>query len=352
MIPSARCDFTVLAAFAALSVTPMEARADPASPATPPDGPALFKRARALLEAGDLAQACPLFHESFAATPSVGALLNIARCHEREGALATAFEDYRRALQLSRETRDEARRAAIGEAARRAMEALEPRLPRLRISVPSPPAGLVLTRDGVAVEDTSLDQGIPLDPGLHQVTASAPGHRALTRSILLEEGKTTPVIIALVPEPVVAEPRQALDRPALTPAPAPRKTVPTPPPARTQLPAWAWVAGGAGVALAGAGAFFLADDLAAIRALRENCPSDAGGSRCKASYDYQADNARKNRDLPLALGLGGAGIAGIAAAATGVVLGVSTRHRQGSAIITATAWPSPGGLGAALQARF
>jgi hypothetical protein len=354
MIRSKKCDVVLIALGAVLSLASATVRAEPNSSANLSDAQALFKRAIERLEAGDFAAACPMFEASFASTPSVGAKLNVARCHERDGALATAFRDYQRALELSRDTKDEARRATIVEVVDKAVSALEPRLPRMRVSVPSPPPGLRMTRDGADLPSTLLDQEVPLDPGQHELRASAPGYVSVSRTVLLEEGKTTPVILVFVPEPVDTEPRPAVVRPTLPAAVAPAPTQPLPPPAPagTSVPTWAWVAGGAGFALVGAGAFFLADDLAAIRALRAHCPSTSVGTQCAPGYDYQADNARKNRDMPLAIGLGSAGIAALGAAGTGIARGISLRSRRGSPAITASPWATADGAGASLWGRF
>ncbi len=88
------------------------------------------------------------------------------------------------------------------------------------------------------------------------------------------------------------------------------------------VPVWAWITGAGGLLLSGAAIFFLVDDLSAIRALRStsNCrPLNTGGFYCDPRYDYRADDARKNRDFPFAVGLGVAGLAALGAAVGGIV---------------------------------
>jgi len=90
----------------------------------------LFDAAIRLRKAGKIALACAKFRASMMEEPSVGALLNIAKCHEREGKLESAFADYERALELSEALADERRRKQIVEYVKARMRALEPRLPK------------------------------------------------------------------------------------------------------------------------------------------------------------------------------------------------------------------------------
>jgi hypothetical protein len=77
----------VLAWLLAMGSIPARAAADPAAAAM------LFEEAKALRDQGDWPAACAKFLASMKLDPAVGPLLNIARCHEREGRLASALED-------------------------------------------------------------------------------------------------------------------------------------------------------------------------------------------------------------------------------------------------------------------
>jgi hypothetical protein len=107
--------------------------------------------------------------------------------------------------------RDRARRKDAGTRA----SALDKRVPRLRLTANEAMAGLVVTLDGVDV--TSLvGTNQPVDPGVHQVHATAPAHKPFdsTAEIRAEAGTTT-VVLELPPEP-----------------PSPIATPPTEPPPR------------------------------------------------------------------------------------------------------------------------
>src|SRR5262245_38236702 len=141
---------------------------------------AAFTRAKDLVKQGNYAEACPLFEASYRADPQIGALLNVADCHEQVGRTATAWAEFRESDELATKRRDP--RAAY---ARERAEALVGKLAKLRVTVPAI-AGLVLRRDGI---DLTLFVGheLPVDPGDHVITASAP-HRV--------EWKTTVTIAA------------------------------------------------------------------------------------------------------------------------------------------------------------
>jgi hypothetical protein len=290
---------------------------------------ALFNTARELVDKGDFAGGCPIFEASLALLASPSTMIHVAQCHEHEGKVATASADYGRALALSSSTPDEARRKAFEDIASKAQAALEPQLPRLLIAIAHPPADVVVTRDGAEVPAASLGRPLPADPGRYEIRVSAPGFRAEARTIDLEVGKTTSVDIALVAVPVAG---------AAPPGP--------PPPA---LPAWALAAGAAGIALVGAGVAFRLDEVAAETRLMDKCTPSPVYPMCAPptdGYAFGPDNARKNRDFGLFVGLTAAGVAGVAAAVVGIV---ATGRRRGPVV---TPVVSASAVGVSLSGAF
>src|SRR6185369_9135275 len=132
------------------------------------------------------------FEASFALYASAGTLLNIGDCHKRENKLAAAWEDYHKAILLSHDAPGPLRQQQE-DAATKELQALEPRLPKLRVVVPHPPAGLKVLRDGAEVLVSSLGEALVADPGPHEVRVSAKGYVPVTRSVTLSEGKTATV---------------------------------------------------------------------------------------------------------------------------------------------------------------
>jgi hypothetical protein len=340
MIPSVRCDVAerrsgaraprgalFLVGAALLVASPARADAGDAAAAE-----ALFKTARDLVDAGDFAAGCPKFEASLALNASASTMLNIAKCHEHEGKIATAWSDYSRALVLSHETKGADRKKKLEALANKGIAALAPRLPKLQISLSARPAGVTVSRDGSELPAGALGDALPADPGPHEVRVSAPGYRAVVRTVTLEEGKTAAVDITLEAAPATPD---ATDK------------------ASPGVPTWAWVSGGVGVALAGASVYFLVDDLAAISALRSGCQTSDRGTYC-GTYRYDLDNARKNRDFGLFVGLGAAGVVGLGAAIVGIVRAPSAKKPASPATagITAAPWIGAGNAGATLTGSF
>lgn len=158
---------------------------------------ALYEEGQALLKAGNHAAGCAKFEASLALSPAASTMLKIAKCHEEEGKLATAWADYTQALRLNADTAGADRRKALEDLARQGVKALEPRLPRLRIALTHPPPDVQIFSDDKALPAAGLGEALPADPGPHVVRASAPGYREETRSVTLEEGKTTAVELEL-----------------------------------------------------------------------------------------------------------------------------------------------------------
>ena len=338
IIPERRVRRAGTAGACAILLASVPAGAQPAQ-SDPVAATALFKAAKALVDAGNWAAGCAKFQASLDAQASASTMIHIALCHEHDGKIATAWDDYNRALALNVETRGADRRRGLEDLAKKGAAALQLRLPQLRVVVKSPPAGLKVTRDGKEVPVAALGDPLPGDPGPHEIVASAPGYKTETRSVTLAEAKTETVEITL-----------AVDPNAGAAAAPPEKKAPG-------VPVWAWVAGAGGLVLTGVGAYFLADDLSAIRALRSssNCRplSDLPGYSCAPGYDFAADNSRKDRDLPLAIALGGVGIAAIGAAIGGIVWGLTAKPADAPRTgVTVGPWAAPGGAGLTLGGSF
>ncbi|WP_437657833.1 PEGA domain-containing protein [Sorangium sp. So ce1182] len=327
--------FAGLASAAAVALGGSAARAQQQPPRDPVAAEALFKAARALVDKGDYAAGCPKFEASLELNPSASTMINIARCHEREGKVATAWHDYNRAIVLNRETAGEQRRRGLEEIAQKGITDLDARVPKLRVVVKSAPSGAEVQRDGTPVPAAALGEPLPVDPGPHEIRASAPGHETETRSVTLREGESVTVELTLRPAA----------RPTAAAAPEKAKEAPG-----GGVPTWAWVSGAAGIALAGASVGFLIDDLAAIGALRDSCREVTGGTYCKPGYDFAADNARKNRDFGLFVGLGGAGLVALGAAAYGIAGSGGEKAPAPAAV--ALPWVAPSGAGASIFGSF
>jgi hypothetical protein len=161
----------------------------------------LFRQAKAAMEAEQWEEACPKLGESFRLDPAGGTMLTLALCHESQGRTAAAWAEFGEALSFAK--RDgRANRESI---ARERMDALRPQLVRLRVVVASATAGiagLVLKRDGIEIKRPAWDVAAPVDPGEHEIEATAPGYEPFrTKVRATTEGATVAVAVpALSPD--------------------------------------------------------------------------------------------------------------------------------------------------------
>lgn len=264
--------------------------------AVSPLAEALFEEGRRLLVAGRTDEACLKFAESLAQDVSSGTLLNLALCHETQGKLATAWAEYRAASRLAR-SQNRIDRAEAAEA--RALR-LEPKLPRLTLAVQRSLPGQSVLIDEFALGEGALGVAVPIDPGAHRITASAPGHRTWTTTVLIESAE-----------------QRTLDLPTLEPeaaaALAPLPAAMEPP---SSAPIVGWIVGGAGVAGLAVGTAFGLSSLASYREADEQCPSHLQCNDAAIAERRQAQS--KAWGATIAFGVG------LAAAATGAYLILSS----------------------------
>jgi len=189
-----------------------------------PAAEALFRKAKKLMKQKAFAAACDKFEASERLEPTIGTELNLADCREKNGQLATAWAAFIKVAQTAKHSGDKKREAE----ARRRVDALEPRLVYLTISVPRPArlAGLVIRRSGALVDAAAYDQPVPVDADEYQITAEAPGHERWQHTISI--GKTSKTIDVPTLDAAAPEPQEPQAPPARTVEPAARVPEPSP----------------------------------------------------------------------------------------------------------------------------
>lgn len=183
---------TVVLAVASATALPRTAYAtDPAT------AQALFDQGRKLMAQERWTEACPKLEESQRLDPAGGTLLHLALCREHEGRIATAWALYQDALA---QAKHDARRDRAKIAQER-IEALAPRLPRMRVRVAPPNRrleGFSLLRNDVIVGEAQWGEPLPVDPGAHVLSAKATGKKPW--SVRIEVPPRAQEVVVDVPE--------------------------------------------------------------------------------------------------------------------------------------------------------
>ncbi|MBK9265410.1 MAG: hypothetical protein IPM54_37195 [Polyangiaceae bacterium] len=154
----------------------------------------LYDDAMKLMEEKKYAEACPKLAESNRLDTGMGTRFHLGDCYENVGRLASAWA-------LFVDIADEAKRtgqAGRESVARERATKLEARLPKITLQVPPSVANVsgVEVRDNDNVVNPPLwGQPLPLDPGKHTITATAPGRRKWEKVVLLKEAAAETVAI-------------------------------------------------------------------------------------------------------------------------------------------------------------
>lgn len=265
----------------------------------------LFESGLADAMAGRYADACPKFAASQAADPKTSTLLNLGRCYESLGRIASAWATLREAEALARKDG----RSVLEDTARSSAEALASRLVRITIVVPSAARvpGLVVLRDGKKIEEAEWNVAIPADAGDHEIKAEAPHYKEWRANVKLETSD------------------RSLEIPRLEAAPRPSSS----PPVVADRNSWTPLRT-TGVVVAGAGIAALATGF--VMGLVAKSQYDDARATCPAVDDCSREAVS---DSESARSLATAGtitmIAGGALAAAGGVMFLLSPRRQTSA---------------------
>ena len=319
---------------AALSLAAAEARADD-DPVKDAQAQELFAEATRLMREGRAREACPKLEESIELAPgALGGKLKLAECYEQAGRLASAWATYlqvetaaRRAGQTDRETWASARAAE-----------LRSKLSRLQIVVPAPLRelkGLSVRRDGELIGPGQWGMALPVDGGMHDVRAEAPGRVPFSATPYLEPaGDVVSLEVRLPPLVAASEPE---------------------PPERAgaSIPAWVWGVGAAGLAVAAVGVAFRVDGASVEDAQARAC----GPSRdaCPPSFDVVGTNTHKERSFGLFVGLvAGGGALALTSSVSAIVYATrpSPKPRATPPPVSAAPWLFERAGGLVVRGRF
>lgn len=253
----------------------------------------LFIEARQLMDENKIHEACAKFEASQKLDPALGTLLNLAVCHEREGRIATAWSEFREALTLAKREQREDREALAAER----IKALEERLPKLTVEVPaeSKIKGLSVRVNGTQLVEAVWGTPIPVNPGVSDLAAEAPGYLPWSSKVNVAEGKTETIKIPLLKEAPVEAPPPPSQPPQPPPAPLP--------PSKDSLhTTTSYVLLGVGALGVGVGGYF------GLRAFSKKSDSDTNcpQNRCTqlgVNLNNEAKSSARIANLGIGLGL-------------------------------------------------
>jgi hypothetical protein len=174
----------------------------------------LFLEGKALMDQGRVAEACVKFAASHQAEASVGALLNVARCHQAQGKIASAWSEYKEAASLADRMGQPDRKVGALEY----VAELEPRLARISVRVDQPVANLEVKRGDIVLPPGSYGVAAPVDPGTYVIVASAPGYAPFTTSVtIVTEREQKEVVVPALTKAADSEASDTSDSPGLPP---------------------------------------------------------------------------------------------------------------------------------------
>ena len=287
----------------------------PANPERPPSSGqqalSSLNQGKKLMAAGQYAQACTKIAESQSLAPEPTTLLQLALCHEKEGKIATAQNEFTTVIMQSTTPN-----SPTAKTAKQHADALLPKLPRLTIKVPagSESRGLQVTLDGLPVASSSWGIANPIDPGPHQIAATAKGTPPWSTTVNVtapgeEKVVEVPgarVVDQLPPSESTPENTAKLENPFEGDAPAPPKEQAEPP--QASRPALGYVIFGVGVVGTGVGTYY------GLRAISLRKDSDAQcASGCNAQgvdLNNQAKTAAWISNFGIGFGLVGLAVGG------------------------------------------
>jgi tetratricopeptide (TPR) repeat protein len=169
----------------------------------------LFKQGKKLLAEKKYLEACTAFEESDRLDPGIGTKLNVAKCYEEWGKLATAWRWYTDAEHMAQAAKDE-RAPRIHEVA----AALDASVPRLTVILPRGVRAdaVVVKLDGVALAAGALGSEQRVDPGPHQLDAIIDGSKQ-TKMVPIERGGSSEITLES-PAAAIAKTGEPVGEPA------------------------------------------------------------------------------------------------------------------------------------------
>jgi hypothetical protein len=330
-IESRRLGIGALAALL-LAATPSIARADDIAARSLAEQ--MFTEGRKLMGQGKFDEACPKLAESQRLDPGGGTILNLAVCHEGQGRFASAWSEFKEAIDLARtDGRHDREQLAVEHLAE-----VEPKVSHLTFAVDpnAEVSGLTIKLDGQSIGRAAWASPLPVDPGAHDVLASAPGkvdRRVAVQVLGNADTKSVPVL--------PLEDAPAATGAAALPEAAPDVTTGS---ANAGKKVAGFVVGGVGIAALAVGTVF------GIEALRKRSDSDAtcSGNTCRSQAGVDANKDAQRFAIYSDVGLG-VGVVGLVVGTYLVLSSGGTKSVPASTATRVKVLPVVGSRGSSLE---
>ena len=185
MIMTMRAFGALFTVAALVLVTPAFAQPEPQPTPQQKQSDQLFGEGRELIKREDFKGACEKFEQAIALDPTApGVMLNLGLCNEKLGKLKTSLKWYRDA-QIAASS---AHLVDYEEAAKERTAALLPKVPNVKIEIGAVPPDTQIRIDGERIGPPDYGK-FDLDPGDHELEATATGKRTFKRSFSIKEGE-------------------------------------------------------------------------------------------------------------------------------------------------------------------
>ncbi len=308
------------------------AQAAPAQAQAEPSAAVLFEEGQQHMAANELDAACAKFQASEALEARALTALELGLCFERRGMFASAWSAFARAASLAQQAGQEERE----NLARTKLAAMEQQVARLTIAVSASTPTLTVTLNGEVIAEALFGRPLPIDPGIHQLSATAPGRKPWRREVEIhaERADVTvdvpaldPVAAPAPPSPPPSSPRPR--GPKIARAAAPPPVMPSP------LAYVGFAVGGVGLMV---GAITGIVAIENTRTISDSCTNDL----CPANLAGALDDAEVVANVSnVAFGVGGLGVV---LGVIGLFVGGEAPERAAKASLRPVVGPGYAGL--------
>ena len=158
----------------------------------------LFEQGKLLQDRGEWSRAITQYRKALDIKDTPGLRYRVGYCEEQLGHLVEAGVEYERARELLEAG---VRADDVAELLPQTIASLRQRTPHLVLVLADPPPNMTVRVDGTLLAHATIGRHLPLNPGDHAVTVSAPGFLPITRTVALREGERQRLRVSLTPAP-------------------------------------------------------------------------------------------------------------------------------------------------------